>query len=85
MNRDEGIYNLSHVYGPVIQEEVNITKTFGTGNGENFPATQLLDHNNNNSPDEADCSSLQNCRQKREFLTGLDNYITLNLLLSFSK
>ena len=36
MNRDEGIYNLSHVYDPVIQEEVNIKKTFGTESGGKF-------------------------------------------------
>ena len=36
MNRDEGIYNLSHVYDPVIQEEVNVKKTFGTGSGGKF-------------------------------------------------
>ena len=31
-----GIYNLSHVYDPVIQEEVNVKKTFGTGSGGKF-------------------------------------------------
>ena len=36
MNRDEEIYNLSHVYDPVIQEKVDIKKASGTGNGENF-------------------------------------------------
>ena len=37
MNRDEGIYNLSHVYDPVIQEQINIKKSSGTGSGESFP------------------------------------------------
>ena len=36
MNRDEGIYNLSHVYDPVIQEEANIKTTFGTRSGGKF-------------------------------------------------
>ena len=36
MNRDKRIYNLSHIYDPVIQEEVNIKKTSRTGSGEKF-------------------------------------------------
>ena len=34
MNRDEGIYNLSYVYDPVIQEQINTKKTSGTESGE---------------------------------------------------
>ena len=78
MNRDEGIYNLSHVYDPVIQEEVNIKNISGTGSGEKFSPTQQLDHHNNNSPDEADCFSLRSGRQKRKCLIGLVNNITLD-------
>ena len=69
MNRDEGIYNVSNVYDPVIQDEVN-------KGWKIYPATQQLDHRNNNSPEE-DCSSLRNCRQKREFSTILVEGIKL--------
>ena len=55
MNRDEEIYNSSHVYDPVIQEEVNIKRLLGPAVVKNFPATHQLDHHNKNSPDEADC------------------------------
>ena len=43
-----------------------------------FPATHQLDHHNNNSPDEADWSSLRNCRQEREFLLGLVIYLNFS-------
>ena len=36
MNKDEGIYNLSHVYDPVIHEEVDIKKNFGTRSDGKF-------------------------------------------------
>ena len=82
MNRDEGINNLSHVYDPVIQEEVNIKKTFAPEVVEIFSATQQLDHNNN-SPDEADCSSLRNCRQKKK-QTNKQNKTKKTLVFNWS-
>ena len=30
MNRDEGIYNVSHVYDPVLKMVINTTKISGT-------------------------------------------------------
>ena len=63
MNRDEGICNLSHVYDPVIQDEVNIKNTFGTGSDRTFSRHSAAG-SQQQLPDEADCSSLRNCRHK---------------------
>ena len=62
MNRDEWIYNFSHVYDPVIQEEVNIEKTSGFRSGGKFSchsAAGMQDHHID-SPNEADCKSVHN-------------------------
>ena len=36
MKRDKGIYNLSYFYDPVINEEINIKKNYGTRSGGKF-------------------------------------------------
>ena len=94
MNRDEGIYNISHVYDPVMQEKNNTKKTLWPEVVKKFPVTHQLDHyinnnNNNNSLDEADWSSLRNSRQKREFChlfnLFIDIYQTLWIYKSMIK
>ena len=55
MNRDKGIYNLSHMYDPVIRKKVNIKKTSGTGSGEHFSHLSSAGSSQQQlySPDEA--------------------------------
>ena len=78
MNRDEGIYNLSHVYDPVIQDEVNIKNTFGTGSDRKFSRHSAVGSQQQHYQTKQTALVCKTVDKKREFLTGLDNYVTLD-------
>ena len=59
MNRDKGIYNLSHVYHLAFKIKINTTKVFGTESNGNFPSVLCL-NSNNISPEEAECLAYEN-------------------------
>ena len=72
MNRDEGMYDISHVYDPVLSTRKSVQLRFlEPGVTVKISALWHLDHNNI-SPEKSWLSSQKNCQQNSKFFTGFD-------------